>query len=79
MLYDTPGKGCRNWLVEDDLLEAVVRLPVGIGENTEIPLYVVVLRTGKPASLKGRAHVIDLRGYMTTRDKGLDDASAVTD
>ena len=70
MLHDTPGRTCRNWLVEADLLEAVVRLPVGMAENTEIPLYLVVLRTDKPESLERRAHVIDLRGYMTTRDKG---------
>lgn len=70
MIFDMPGRACRNWLLEEDLLEALVRLPVGMAENTEIPLYVVVLRTDKPESLKGRAHVVDLRGYMTTRDKG---------
>lgn len=70
LLFDREGRDCRRWLVEEDLLEALVRLPAGLAEIAEIPLYALVLRTDKPASLLGRAHVIDLRGYMTTRDSG---------
>ncbi|MCA0180983.1 MAG: SAM-dependent methyltransferase [Actinobacteria bacterium] len=70
LLFDREGRECRRWLVEEDLLEAVVRLPAGLAELAVIPLYALVLRTDKPASLLGRAHVIDLRGYTTTRDSG---------
>lgn len=70
LLFDREGRDCRRWLVEEDLLEAIVRLPAGLAENTEIPLFALVISTDKPNNLAGRAHVIDLRGYMTTRDKG---------
>jgi len=70
MLSDVAGRPCRNWLVENDILEAIVRLPNGMAENTDIPLHIAIMRTDKPAGLAGRAHVIDLRGYMTTRDRG---------
>jgi hypothetical protein len=70
MLVDRQGRDCRSWLMAQDLLEAIVRLPNGLAENTDIPLHLLIARTDKPASLSGRVHVIDLRGFLTTRDEG---------
>ncbi|GAA4397911.1 hypothetical protein GCM10023153_22340 [Ornithinibacter aureus] len=56
--------------MENDLLEAIVQLPGGLAENTEIPLSLLILRSDKPARLRGKAHVVDLRPYMTTQARG---------
>lgn len=70
LLRDQSGRLTRRAIIDNDVLEAVIRLPSGMAENTAIPLHLVVLRTDKPKWLQGCGHVIDLRPYMTTRDRG---------
>lgn len=50
---------CRKYIVENDLLEAIVQLPTGIFYNTSIPTYVFILNKNKPAHRKGKIQLID--------------------
>ena len=69
-LVDDAGRKIRGALRAHDLLEAVVRLPEGLAANTGIPLYLLMLRRGKPDSMRAKSHVIDLQPFLTTQARG---------
>lgn len=53
-LSDTGGSAIRTWLLEQDLLDAVVALPEGLSANTSIRLFALVFSNGKPKARRRR-------------------------
>ncbi|MFD8883050.1 class I SAM-dependent DNA methyltransferase [Streptomyces erythrochromogenes] len=62
-LSDTGGSAIRTWLLEQDLLDAVVALPEGLSANTSIRLFALVFSNGKPKARRRKVQFIDLRGF----------------
>ncbi len=61
----------RKWLLDNDLVEAIIGLPKDMFYNTGISTYVWVLSNRKPAERKGRVQLIDAREMFTKLRKGL--------
>lgn len=85
-LIDSAGSPIREWLIDNDLIEALVALPEGLSADTDIRLFALVLNTAKPTAWSGRAQLVDLRGFFVDAnsrdrrperrrlsDKGLDE------
>ncbi|HCB1919085.1 TPA: SAM-dependent DNA methyltransferase, partial [Citrobacter braakii] len=49
----------RRFIIENDMLEAIVQLPNNLFYNTGITTYIWVLNNNKPASRKGKVQLID--------------------
>ena len=49
----------RRWLLESDLIEAIIALPTELFYNTEIATYIWVLSKNKRAARKGKVQLID--------------------
>ncbi|MBY6708092.1 SAM-dependent DNA methyltransferase [Rhodococcus sp. BP-241] len=49
----------RRWIIENDLLDAIVALPVDMFFNTPISTYIWILDNDKPADRKGKVQLID--------------------
>ena len=52
----------RRWIMENDLLEAIVALPAQIFYNTPISTYIWLLSNHKPAAHKGKVMLVDASG-----------------
>jgi len=52
----------RRWILENDWLEALIRLPDELFYNTKITTYVWVLSNDKPEERKGQIQMIDASG-----------------
>ena len=52
----------RRWLLENDLIEAIVQMPTDLFYNTGISTYVWVLSKNKRAERKGKIQLIDASG-----------------
>ncbi|WP_315105386.1 class I SAM-dependent DNA methyltransferase [uncultured Microbacterium sp.] len=61
----------RKWVLERDLLEAIVALPTDMFYNTGIPTYIWVLSTKKSAERRGRVQLIDGTKLFRKMRKGL--------
>lgn len=61
----------RKWLMENDLLEAVVALPEQIFYNTGIASYVWLVSNRKSEERRGTVQLIDARGQWTKMRKSL--------
>lgn len=61
----------RQYLIENDLLEAIIQLPNNIFYNTGITTYVWVLSNNKPAGRKGKVQLIDASGLYEKLRKNL--------
>lgn len=61
----------RKWVLERDLLEAIVALPTDMFYNTGIATYVWVLSTKKSAERKGKVQLIDGTKLFRKMRKGL--------
>jgi type I restriction enzyme M protein len=61
----------RQWIIENDWLEAVVALPDQIFYNTGISTYIWVLTSRKEAPRKGRVQLIDARRFFVKMKKSL--------
>jgi type I restriction enzyme M protein len=61
----------RKWLLDNDLVEAIIGLPKDMFYNTGISTYVWVLTNRKDADRKGRVQLIDGRELFTKLRKGL--------
>ncbi len=61
----------RKWLMENDLLEAIVALPEQLFYNTGIASYVWLLSNRKSTERQGKVQLIDARGLWTKMRKGL--------
>ena len=56
------GDAIRRWLLDEDLLEAVIGLPEGISAATGIRLNALVLTNVRPKARQRKIQVVDLRG-----------------
>ena len=61
----------RKWLIEHDLLEAIVALPEQLFYNTGIASYVWLLSNRKSEERRGTVQLIDARGLWTKMRKSL--------
>ena len=61
----------RRWLIENDLLEAIVALPLNMFYNTGIATYIWVLSNRKPAHRKGQVQLIDATQWFKPLRKNL--------
>jgi type I restriction enzyme M protein len=63
----------RKYIIENDLLEAVIALPTGIFYNTPLGTFIWVLSNKKSGKRKGKVQLIDARDLFIRRDKSLGD------
>jgi type I restriction enzyme M protein len=61
----------RRYVLENDLLEAIVGLPTDMFYNTGISTYVWVISNRKPAARKGKVQLIDASGMWQKMRKSL--------
>jgi type I restriction enzyme M protein len=61
----------RQWIIENDWLEAVVALPDQLFYNTGISTYIWVLTNRKEARRKGKVQLIDARQFYVKMKKSL--------
>lgn len=63
----------RRYIIENDLLEAIIQLPNNIFYNTGITTYIWLLNNNKPAHRKGKVQLIDASQKYTKLRKNLGD------
>ncbi|MFH6971818.1 type I restriction-modification system subunit M [Flavobacterium petrolei] len=61
----------RQWIIENDLLEAVIALPNQLFYNTGISTYVWVISNHKPAERKGKVQLINAIDFSKKMSKSL--------
>ncbi len=61
----------RRYVLENDLVEAIVGLPTDMFYNTGIATYVWILSNRKPAARNGKVQLIDASGYWRKMRKSL--------
>ena len=61
----------RQWIIENDWLEAVIALPDQLFYNTGISTYIWVLTNSKEPRRKGRVQLIDARRFYVKMPKSL--------
>ena len=65
----------RRWLLENDLVDAIVALPTAMFYNTNIATYVWLLDNTKPPERQGKVQLIDTTTFFTKMRKNLGDKS----
>lgn len=63
----------RKWLMQNDLVDAIVALPTNMFFNTDIGTYIWILDTAKHRDRKGRVQLIDGTSFWTKMRKNLGD------
>lgn len=63
----------RRWLLEQDLIEAIIALPTDLFYNTNIQTYVWILSKNKRAVRKGKIQLIDASSIYHKLRKGIGD------
>ena len=61
----------RRWIIESDMLEAVVALPDQLFYNTGISTYIWVVTNRKSPQCRGRVQLVDARDHFTKMAKSL--------
>jgi type I restriction enzyme M protein len=61
----------RRYVLENDLLEAIVALPTDMFYNTGISTYIWILSNRKPAARKGKVQLIDANSFWQKMRKNL--------
>ena len=61
----------RRYVLENDLVEAIISLPTDMFYNTGIATYVWILSNKKPAARKGKVQLIDASAYWQKMRKSL--------
>jgi type I restriction enzyme M protein len=61
----------RRYVLENDLVEAIIGLPTDMFYNTGISTYVWIVSNRKPASRKGKVQLIDASGFWQKMRKSL--------
>ena len=56
----------RRWLLEEDLVEAIVQMPGELFYNTSIVSYLWILASGKPKNRRGKVLLIDASSFKTS-------------
>ncbi|GAA1587155.1 class I SAM-dependent DNA methyltransferase [Kribbella karoonensis] len=65
----------RRWLFENDLVDAIVALPMNMFYNTGISTFVWILDNTKPAERTGKVQLIDASSFFVKMRKNLGDKS----
>jgi type I restriction enzyme M protein len=63
--------GIRRYVLENDLVEAIIGLPTDMFYNTGISTYVWIVSNRKPAARKGKVQLIDANGFWQKMRKSL--------
>ena len=63
----------RRWMLENDLIEAIIALPTDLFYNTGIATYIWVLSKNKRAERKGKIQLIDASSFFHKLRKALGD------
>jgi type I restriction enzyme M protein len=63
----------RQWVIENDLLEAVIALPNQLFYNTGISTYIWIISNHKPKSRKGKVQLINSVEFFKKMSKSLGD------
>ena len=63
----------RRWMLENDLIEAIIALPVDLFYNTGIATYIWVLSKNKRPERKGKMQLIDASSFFKKLRKALGD------
>lgn len=63
----------RRWMLENDLIEAIIALPVDLFYNTGIATYIWVLSKNKRPERKGKIQLIDASSFSKKLRKALGD------
>lgn len=58
-LFETTNDEIRRFLIENDLLEAIIQLPTRMGVAISIPLYVWIINKDKAESRRGKVLLVD--------------------
>lgn len=61
----------RQWIIENDLLEAIIALPNQLFYNTGICTYIWIISNHKPKNRKGKVQLINAEGYFKKMSKSL--------
>ncbi len=61
----------RRWLLENDLVEAIIGLPTQLFYNTDIAIYAFILSKNKSENRKGKIQLINATDIWTPLDKSL--------
>jgi type I restriction enzyme M protein len=61
----------RRYVLENDLVEAIIALPTDMFYNTGISTYVWIVSNRKPATRKGKVQLIDASGFWQKMRKSL--------
>lgn len=61
----------RKWLLEKDLIEAIISLPMDMFYNTNIGTYVLILSKSKRAERKGKVQLINAASFCRKLKKSL--------
>jgi type I restriction enzyme M protein len=61
----------RRYMLENDLVEAIIGLPTDMFYNTGISTYIWILTNRKPAHRKGKVQLIDASGFWQKMRKSL--------
>ena len=61
----------RRWLLESDLVDAIIALPTNMFFNTGIATYIWILDNTKPGERKGKVQLVDATGFWTKLRKNL--------
>lgn len=61
----------RRWIIENDMLEAIIGLPDQLFYNTGISTYIWVVTNRKAAHRKGKIQLVDATGYYQKMRKSL--------
>lgn len=61
----------RQWIIENDLLEAIIALPDQLFYNTGISTYIWIISNHKEKRRKGKIQLIDARNYYVKMRKSL--------
>ena len=63
----------RKWLLENDMIEAIIALPTDLFYNTPLTTYIWILSKNKRAERKGKVQLIDAGSFYHKLKKGLGD------
>lgn len=63
----------RQWLIENDLLEAVIALPTQLFYNTGISTYIWIISNHKPMERKGKVQLVNAVDFYKKMSKSLGD------
>lgn len=74
---DAGSAGIRRWLLESDLVEAVVALPEALFYNTDIATYVWVLTNSKASERRDKVLLIDASSFWNPLRRGIGDKRRV--